>query len=1175
MNNYTPVQQTAITHIGNMAVAAGAGSGKTRVLVERYVHILRTRKSGCENIFAVTFTNKAAKEMKERIRDQIKILVKDSHSGDEQVFWEKTKQQLEYAPISTIHSLCGRILRDNPVEAVLDPNFSVLDEVQTDLLLKETVNDVLLRGANTGAEWLDLLAYSYGKTSLLGPFVTLYKKCEMQIALNQFDLESLLMPYRQNLKQEEAIKEGLKTACKDLLAANSGNGKKTLHAMTVENIREHWLEIEAAIEQHNNNIDNQAAECVLEQYLGCLTARAKDKEIVGEIHTLHEDLKQLALTQTALKLMPALHHYLREISENFARKKNSLHALTYNDLEQRTWKLLCENETVCRKYQERIHHIMVDEFQDTNDLQRQIVYLLCGGDPEVLYGEKLFAVGDPKQSIYRFRGADVSVFDRVCRDISANGGMLLDLDTNFRSVEGLLEVFNDIFGNLMGTSDDLVKFKNLQAHRLCSEDFPCVELRVIDKGSLAPEDEGLEKQAEALARRIRIMVDQGEPIIRQGEKTGPVSFRDIAILFSASANMPVYEAALQRNHIPYYILGGRGFYRCQEICDMLNLMRVVDNCYNETALVGVLRSPFFMLSDETLLYFKMQAGTLWQGLQDAGSNMALPDEQRNAANKAWQTVGKLRRLCGFVKVADLLKIALEETQYAELALTEFMGLQVYANIYKLIDIAESFHAEDFATLNDFLQYIETLSSQQADEGAEQIESEAGDTVKLMTVHKAKGLQFPVVFLPELQRRFHEETALAIYDPSHGIGLKVPDSAEVIAPTRLYQDAAARERKLSFLEMKRLFYVAVTRAEDYLVLYTIMETSKIAVQKDFLELNTFFKWLGKICGFEDAGTLPDALQPGTGKILVFRDEPETVSVSDIKMDPEYSIQHIAVPDPGAIIDLTAALEPVREQKPDTVRFFSASSLQLYRHCPRAFFYHYVAGMPTLDTRFTVSSPGAGAPAQLVGLAVHRFYETVRPEDNVMERLVLSAREAVPPEWVDEVVRVSAPLALQCRRSDFFRGITDCIWRREWRFNYYLSQFSFTGSVDCLLSYPDGSLGIVDYKTDLVDSACFGAKVDEYRWQLGLYALAAEAAYKRPVKDARLYFVRADKTADVPVGNEELLNIQQKITDVCHFIANHYDESDYLCSPQWCSFCEFTVFCPGNQSCAGSSFTACYP
>ncbi|MBP2640275.1 MAG: hypothetical protein H6Q66_1226 [Firmicutes bacterium] len=1164
MNNYTPVQQTAITYIGNMALAAGAGSGKTRVLVERYVHILRTQKSNCDNIFAVTFTNKAAKEMKERIRDQIKILLKDSHSGNEQVFLEKTKQQLEYAPISTIHSLCGRILRDNPVEAVLDPNFSVLDEVQADLLLKETVNDVLRRGANTGAEWLDKLAYSYGKKSLSGAFVTLYKKCELQIALQQFDLESLLTPYRQGLNQEASIKEKLKTACQDLLAANSGNGKKTLHAMTVENIREHWMEVEAAIDRYGNSDDSQSAEHTLEQYLGSLTTRAKDKEIVAEIQIRYEDLKQLALTQTALKLMPALHHYLLEISENFAKKKNSLHALTYNDLEQRTWKLLYDNKTVCRKYQERIHHMMVDEFQDTNDLQRQIVYLLCGGDAEILYGEKLFVVGDPKQSIYRFRGADVSVFDRVCRDIAAGGGMLLDLDTNFRSVAGLLEVFNDVFADLMGTSDDLVKFNNLQAHRFCSEDLPCVELRVIDKGSLAPEDEGVEKQAEALAQRIRAMVDRRENVIRQGEKTGPVSFRDIAILFSASATMPVYEAALQRNRIPYYIFGGRGFYRCQEICDMLNLMRVVDNCYNETALVGVLRSPFFMLSDETLLYLKMQGGALWQGLKEVKSNQVLPEEQQNAAHLAWQTISKLRHLCGFVKVADLLKLALAETGYAELALTEFMGLQVYANIYKLIAIAEEFHAEDFATLNDFLQYIETLASQQADEGAEQIESEAGDTVKLMTVHKAKGLQFPVVFLPELQRRFHEDTALAIFDPSQGIGLKVPDSAGAIAPTRLYQDAAARERKYSFLEMKRLFYVAVTRAQDYLVLYTIMETSKITVQKDFLELNTFFKWLGKICGFEDADSLPDALQPGKGKILVYRDAPETVSLSDITMDPEDSIQNIAVPDPGEISDFIAALKPVREQKPDTVRFFSASSLQLYRHCPRAFFYRYVAGMPALDTHLPASSPGASAPAHLVGLAIHRFYETVRPEDDLMERLMSAAREAVPAEWVDEVAKVSVPLALQCRRSDFFRGITERIWRREWRFNYYLNQFSFTGSVDCLLAYPDGTLGIVDYKTDLVDSAGFAAKVEEYRWQLGLYALAAEAVHKRPVKDARLYFVRLDKTAEVPVGNEQLLNIQQELTNACTYIADHHDEADYLCNSQWCCFCEFTAFCPGSQS-----------
>ena len=1165
MNNYTPAQQTAITCMGNIALAAGAGSGKTRVLVERYVHILQTKKSGCENIFAVTFTNKAAKEMKERIRGHIKVLQKNSSDSDEQVFWERTKQQLEYAPISTIHSLCVRILRDNPVEAVLDPNFSVLDEVQADLLLQEIISGVLRQAANNDEEWLELLAYSYGKKSLSSAFAFLYKNCEMEIMLNRFDLGNLLKPYQENLHQEASIKEKLGTACQDLLAANSGNGKKTQHAAAVESIREHWTEIISAIERYGISDDNQAEDKVLAKYLGCLAARSKDKEIVEEIHLLYYDLRQFVLSKTALKIMPAIHHYMVKIAENFTKRKNSIHALTYNDLEQRTWRLLYENKRICHKYQDRIHHIMVDEFQDTNDLQRQIIYLLCGGDPGDLRGDKLFIVGDPKQSIYRFRGADVSVFERVCRDIDASGGLLLNLDTNFRSVEGLLDVFNDVFGSLMGTEDDRIKFNDLQAHRLHQDHKPCVELRVIDKASLNPEEEGVEKQAEALALRIQAMVDHKEPVIRQGENSGAVSYRDIAILFSATTNIAVYEAALQRNRIPYYILGGRGFYHCQEICDMLNLIRVVDNCCNEMALFGVLRSPFFMLSDETLLKLKMEKKSLWEGLRTSAHNVLLDEEQRIAVDSAYQVLSKLRRLCGFLKVSDLLKLALEETQYAELALTGFMGLQVYANIFKFIDIAEEFHAEDFATLNDFLQYVEILAVQQAEEGSEQIESENGDTVKLMSVHKAKGLQFPVVFLPEMQRRFHEETALAIYNPSYGIGLKVPDSSGAILPTRAYQEATAEERKLSFLEMKRLFYVAATRAQDYLVMYAVMENSKVSVQKDFLELNTFFKWMGKIFGFEGADTLPDILEKGKGKIFVSRDAPETVPMQDINVDPGNNLWDIVSPGPDEIIHIKNTIEPVKQQKPDMARAFSASSLQLYRHCPRAFFYRYVIGMPIIDTRLTVFPPGKGAPpAHLVGLAIHRFYETVKSEDDIMERLLLSTRETVPSEWVDEVVKVSVPLARQCRHSDFFREITKLSKHREWRFNYYSDQISFTGSIDCLLTYPDGTLGIVDYKTDIVDADAIASKADSYRWQLGLYALAAAAAHKRSVRDARVYFVRVDKPAYIPVGEKELAVIEREITAACRYIIGHSEEADYTCSPQWCAFCDFTLFCPGKPS-----------
>ncbi len=1109
--------------------------------------------------------------MKERIRNQIKDLLRASGDDAERAFWEKTKQQLEYAPISTIHSLCGRILRENPVEAVLDPNFSILDEVQSDLLLKEAVQSVLQKAVKADAEWLDRLAYAYGKKSLSGSFVALYKKCELPLAMGQLDLASLLAPYRQNLEREGAMKEELKNVCQELLSFHAGTAKKTGHSLAVEKIRENWLEIVEAINCYGSGGEEHVkAARRVETYLGCLQTRSKDKDIVICLRSLLDELRQLVLTHKALELLPALHQYLTEIHETIGKRKNSLHALTYNDLEQRTWKLLCDNAEVCRKYQSRIHQIMVDEFQDTNDLQRQIVYLLCSGDAEVLQGEKLFVVGDPKQSIYRFRGADVSVFDRVARDVVAAGGELLDLDTNFRSVDGLLEVFNDLFTELMGTADDLIQFKHLQAHRRCSENLPCVELRVIDKEALNPENEGLEKQAEGLAQRIRSMVDSQEVIIREGTKSGPVSYCDIAILFAASTNMSVYEAALQRNHIPYYILGGRGFYQSQEICDMLNLLRVVDNCYNETALTGVLRSPFFMLSDETLVCLKIQDKTIWQGLQNAAVNIELTVEEREAAVRAYRIIGKLRRLCGFVKVADLLKIALDETQYAELALTEFMGLQVYANIYKLIDIAEAFHSEDFAALNDFLQYIETLAGQQAEESAEQIESETGDTVKLMTVHKAKGLQFPVVFLPDMQRRFHEDAAPAICGSSGGIGIKVPDELGNLVETRFYQETAARERKLAFLEMKRLLYVAFTRAQDYLVLYAMMEKNKTPVDKDFLELNSFFKWLGKIYGFEDNETLPDSLPAGLGKIIVSREQPDRIVPSAAGAGVVCSLQQIIEPDPDEISAITAVLAPVREQHPDAVRTYSASSLLLHRRCPRAFFYRYVAGMPEVDVRLADLPAGGGAPAQLVGLAVHRFYETMRPEDDAAEKLLSAVQETVPAEWVAEVVKAAEPLALQHQDSAFFRGITERIWRREWRFNYYMqaadgmlpNRFSFTGSVDCLLSYPDGSLGIVDYKTDQVDFGDLAAKVESYRWQLGLYTLAAGAAYGRPVKDAQIYFVRLDKTAMVSVGEKELAAIQQEMTEVCRYIASHGDEEQYQCNTDWCCYCNFAVFCPGK-------------
>jgi ATP-dependent helicase/nuclease subunit A len=216
-------------------------------------------------------------------------------------------------------------------------------------------------------------------------------------------------------------------------------------------------------------------------------------------------------------------------------------------------------------------------------------------------------------------------------------------------------------------------------------------------------------------------------------------------------------------------------------------------------------------------------------------------------------------------------------------------------------------------------------------------------------------------------------------------------------------------------------------------------------------------------------------------------------------------------------------------------------------------------------------GSVVPGHLVGLAVHRFCETVRPGDNLQERLALAVQEAVPVTWVAAVAREAEPLVRQYRNSALFQDIGSSICRQEWRFNYHMQltdgiapdRLAFNGSIDCLLTYPDGSLGIIDYKTDVISTDDFTEKIAAYRWQIGLYALAAQAISGHPLRDARLYFVRIDQMVSIPVDQGELSVIRQELADACRTITNHRTDDHYQCNTAWCCYCNFSIFCPGRK------------
>lgn len=1176
MFKFTPAQERAIYDVdGNMAVMAGAGAGKTRVLVERYLHLLVAGQADCDQIFAVTFTRKAAKEMRERIRNGIAAVMQSQPTAAARAVWHKVAQQLEQAPISTIHGLCTRLLRENPVEAVLDPNFAVLDDIAAKLLLENAVQTVLDDALIKKPEWLDCLFNYYNKREITHTLVVLYQKLAAVDWLDSELTVRLSVPYATAASALPIIEGECQQALMELMAERDGLSAKTEGWRRLTELQQRQDELNAAFAAYGGDAHDSAAQTIDSCLLADkIAARGKIGPAVKALYASLDRLKSAYNDVEALTVIPSISEYLQAVQRAFVAEKRHRHVLDYTDLEIRTYRLLSTYPSVCQRYVQRCKYLMVDEFQDTNELQRRIIYLLAGGSQDTLRGDKLFIVGDPKQSIYRFRGADVSVFDQVARDIEAHGGKLVVLDKNFRSVDGLLTVFNELFAQLMGTDyDKTVPFAPLAAFRerlAANSDMPCVELLTISAEECNDTPQR-QVEAAAVARHIKEMVEDTGYLIDTEQGSRPLAYRDVAVLFASTTHQAVYEAALQANGVPYYVLGGRNFYQCQEIIDVINLLKVVDNHHDDTALTGVLRSPFFLLADDTLAYLKLTAGTIWTGLSQQNLLQQLDLEQQTAAVKAWNLLNKLRRLRGLVPIAELIDLAVTETNYDAFLLTQFMGVQHYANIQKLIGLAREYQKAELATLSDFLRYVTKLMADGAQEGEAQIESEQGNTVKLMTVHSAKGLEFPVVFLPDVDRTFKYDTGALLFDEELGLGLKLRSRNGDWLVTSRHRLVAQREKQLALLEMKRLLYVAMTRAKDRLVLSTassiVVEEKKIQelAAKDFTEITNWQDWLVKIYGC--GGEAKRELRLTEGSIAVIKPEPDSVS----EQVPDWTAAILAPTGPAHAIPekLARQLAPLASAAMGTRRL-SPTAVNKFKACPRSFFYRYIAGLPEVSSSTDREGVSQSVPANLVGTIVHRCCELLAG-DVALTNIIDQAVAAVPCQWRAAAAAAALPLLERLVSSDFYQELRQFHSRQELAFAYYLrpsetpgQTFEFNGSIDRMVFYPDGTLGIVDYKTDQVSGPQVLQRAGAYQWQMALYALAAAAMYKLPVKDARLYFIRPGTVIDIPVTSTTLDEVKQEMEQVCQFVSQHADEAAYNCNPTACHWCSYQLLCPGFRT-----------
>jgi ATP-dependent helicase/nuclease subunit A len=837
----TPSQQQALAIDRHICVTAGAGSGKTTVLVDRYLKILRESNTEPQEIVAITFTEKAAAEMKERVIEELSPQEKDDRSEQDNSL-HGFRDKMSTAHISTIHAFCSRILREFPFQAGVPANFSILQGIDQKLSLQQTIRETLKDIATNSndrhrAELTRLLQRYGGQKTLVDFFSTMINQREVVERLMQD-----IYGERSEAEIRESWKQGMLTELMSLVDATEftrclnavlqvARGKK---AEAAKNLKQQLDE------QYKLNANSPEVLNLFKEIAKLITTGKGDiatsgflpksidrVEIADEIDFLVSTAKKIKNTPTLEKnddkeedletdddfLISTTFDLLaiyERIATDYQTAKLSQGKLDFTDLQLRTRDLLRNNKEIRQALIERHKYFMVDEYQDTNELQYELVMLLT----DQLKAANLFIVGDPKQSIYAFRGADVRVFEKTKQNIIDDGGRDVRLTENFRSLRDPVGFVNYFFNHLMGDGKETefeVQYEALTQARPV-ETNGAIEILV------GKHNEDVVDEYTLIAQHIKNM-RRNQVTISERDKSGaeverPIDYGDIAILIRSRRHLPDIEHALLEADIPHLTTGGVGFYQRQEIYDIWNYLNFLNNPKeNQTSLAAVLRGPAFGISDTELYEISLQEEekNFWDKAQKYQSHS---DNLRTAIG----ILERHHRLAHRMPVNQLIVTIVKETGMIGTLKTGKQGQQRWSNYQKLLELARNFDGEENKRiLPHFIEFLDILITEEPQEGQAPIEG-SRDAVKIMTIHAAKGLQFPIVILPRLDRGAQTDREPYI-DEAFGIGFSPlnPDDGYRKTGPEIVAHIKNRGSAKETAEKKRLLYVGATRAEDRLIL----------------------------------------------------------------------------------------------------------------------------------------------------------------------------------------------------------------------------------------------------------------------------------------------------------------------------------------------------------------------
>ncbi len=1130
---------------------AGAGTGKTTVLVDRFCAAALDPEVGIEGILAFTFTERAADQLRRRVREELNRRAAEAE-GDERAALLEVAEASERAWISTIHGFCRRLLASHPAAAGLDPRFRVVDEPEADRLASRAFDTALERMVEEGdAEALELAAANRPWTLLQmtrGAYDELRSHGEAEPAL----------PQRPQVDTRAAIAELIAAAgeahveCADAQGVKGQLSRERIEAAT---------RLDPAAEPGEELLET----------LGGLAIVSDGAAFRGEACERYAAALRRARSAVAAFVLGPAYEQLRALIARFGgtyeELKSERSALDFEDLQLRTVALLRSSEWLRDRYREQFRHLMVDEFQDTNGLQLALIEQLRGP------GTRLFLVGDEFQSIYGFRHADVDVYRRE-HERFAEGGepneTALLLTGNFRAAPEILATTNAIGAGLLDRFEPLTAA--VEAER---SDEPVAELllTVDDRKGWEAEETGLPRlddnpsppskvaEARRLAGRLRELVDAGE---------NPA---EIVVLLRAFTHVAAFERALAEAGLDPYVVGGRGFWSQQQIEDLRCLLAAVANPLDDESLFGALASPACGVLPDTLWLLRRAASApgehdrdilhhIWPLVRDlvehgeprdGNPEMAalIPPEELERIREFAAILDDLRRRGTEGGLEALVERVATSFGYDLATLLRPDGAARWANVRKLMRLAREFEAREGPDLGSFLDYLDVRAAQRDRESEAATRAEGHSGARVMTVHAAKGLEFGVVAVGDLGRNLQLGWLPLRVAP----GEEGPDGGEAtrvgVQLGRLgrpserlgdYQEltdlAAGREAE----EEGRLAYVAATRARRRLLLSGTFNPGNVgenAIRRQPIALQLIAALLGGDTAERDVEVPAGGKGLLTGRLRVRVTEPGPGVGAELLVPRE------AEPKPAPPPDAEPSLGRP-DVPPALIGGLSYSALSGFENCGYRFYVERVLGIGEPDAPADDSEGTAPEVRRRFGpgVAVHALLELsarTRWREPTVERAAAALREQ-GLEGADEEADLALGMVRAFLASPLRAEIGDARVSAEVPFVLAVAKTMVRGSIDLLVERPDGSVLVVDYKTDRLDGRDPAEIVERYTAQRDLYALAT-ATRGAPVETAYVFLEQPERPVTERFDAAELDEARSRIEALLGRLAQgRFDVTD---------------------------------